>query len=342
MIRLAYNPVTSEEINGPDMAGELSKVVTGIASSRLAVIKQDMNYVKNDISDYERSLKERQKKQEELIAEEKKFTDIAGGVDKVMKAIKKDIDKSDIFDRGLVHSINYQENCLYVITKELRFYAGTPIDGRTIKDDIDLGHYLIKIDPRYPDNMIKGISALDYTGDYSGPCIKNGSICWGSSETEYRRLSRKCDIVGLIDFVIGYIMSVNDEHGYISWDGYFRDRKAIKDYPVPGRPSAILQDGSQVLPIPRPLKLAEYKEVLKTVNFRSIRQIYDNSPVFYPLSHINYVYPKYYISKVSISEIAANPVQYGIKESGDKIDPKHIPALARRMRQIDREAGFDI
>lgn len=344
MINLAYDPASGKlGTEAVDQSREISKAMAGIARSVISSNLDGIRYLDDRINQMKRDLDSDIERKASVEKDLEKLRAESGSITSIVKKTKSQIKESDIFNSGMIASITFQENKLIVITEKLKFYKGTPLSGRMIEEDIDLGRYLIVIDPSNSGlSQVTGITSLDYGYDYSSPTITLTSICWGSSADECHKIASSHNIVNLIDFVVGYILSVNDEEGYTRWTSYLRERKSIATNPMPGRPLAITQSREIFLPIPTPLKLKNYKEVLKIVSLNDIDTMIGNGRMFIRIREYSGAYPDYYISRASLIAIFNNQMALGgfDRYSSNPLPIELVPTASKLMKLADEQAGY--
>lgn len=129
---------------------------------------------------------------------------------------KKEIER--IMNNLLVQHFEYVEPGVTVFTTEF-----------IKKDKRILGIYRIWIDWSIDDarRAIRIFNVYKRTPGYDHPCISNGKLCMGNSESVILQHFREKNVYVLVETLIAFLVSENISHGYIrDWDSF--DRQCSK------------------------------------------------------------------------------------------------------------------
>jgi hypothetical protein len=336
MVKLAYNPASGKFEEKLDIINSLAKVEAGYAGSTKILLEAEIKRFKEHKADLKRSLRLSEQSIEQRVKKLKTVEEI--NPKKIKKNLKEYIKTIDVFERGLIKNIQTDPNnpnILYITTGMLTFYKGTPVNGSALRKNIKLGHYIIKLDiGNSSAGIVRGIQNLDYVCNNPNPTTTPSEICLGEAYSEFQRYAERRDLLSVIDLTINYIMSIYDSSGYTRWSTIFRDRKPIKKYMGRGKPTAIFQDDTYILPIINPLRKEDYIKALKLLNIDNIRNI-ARGYSFSNIRNISSRYPEIWISKNAATRVINELLSLHITQTSRKIKTAFIKNYADIMMEVD-------
>lgn len=256
----AYNPATRKFTEKPVInTDSLAPLVTGAADAAITRGQHAIDDMQLRVREYKKQVAEFEKKLVETTKDLAKY-EKQKDPEKIKVEIAKKVEKLECFKHGMIEEIRESEGSIFVTTSPLYFYKGTKLNNMdTLEKDLLIGRFLIRITPRYWDRDIR--AAVEMTnmdqreeGRLPHPCVSGTRICFGNAETPVRNLLKEGKIMELIDYLIDFIHSPNDEQGHSRWVRFFENAKPVKLTVRPGTPWVQWQDGltSEPLRIRRP------------------------------------------------------------------------------------------
>ncbi len=257
----AFNPATNKiQGSGRLDIKEASSLVAGNAVKKREEAKRTIESCESLLRS---RLSELRRLRRNLVTNKKSFKSMMR-VDPIIqsfKAMKSSLKKSDAFKRGLIEDFRAVSPFIFITTSEIKFHKGTVIhDGRskiTVKEDISIGRFLIKINPT--SSLRSDIEAVNMmwrvkeninrTTEFSHPFIKFTEICWGQAATEASKLLVACNVIGLVDLIMDLLLSVHTTGGYMGWKKFIREKKPLSKCIYTGLPWVRWRDGTTSEPM---------------------------------------------------------------------------------------------